>query len=812
MTDCRPVAAGAFPDHAPTFTGFCCAERFAVDNRANTTPDVQGNDPAMNATENSNSAYKVVGTRPIRHDGLDKVTGRAIYGADIQLSAMVYGAVARSPHAHAVIRKIDTSRAESLPGVLAVATGNDMPAAESKVEESGDISLNYSFPSRNVMAQGKVLYSGHVVAAVAALDRNTALEAASLIDVEYELLEPVMNVHDALAPGAPVVVPDLVGNDVGEPVRDTNVATHLHYELGDPDAGFEQAATIIERSFELATVHQGYIEPQAGTAYWNAEDRLTVWTSTQGAFGARRQLANILRMPESRIKVVPLEIGGGFGGKISVYLEPVAAILSRKCGRPVKMWMDRKSVFEATGPAAGGAVRVKIGVNEKGYITAAEAEFKYEAGAFPGAPIAQAIECGFAPYRVPNARVDGYDLIVNKPKTAAYRAPGTTHAAFAIETVMDELGEKLGIDPIELRRMNASREGDRRVDGPIWGPRFNLEVLEAAKNSPHWTSPLERDETDGKRQGRGLAMGYWRNGGRKSAATLSVNIDGTVALVEGSVDIGGTRVALAMQAAEVLGIPVEDVRPTVADTEGIGFTDITAGSRTAYATGYATYNAAQSVIAELKKRAALVWDIDHEQIGFEDGVFRSNLDSELQMSFKELAARLDTTGGPVITAGSVDLTDASGAFGIHIADVEIDPETGKTDVIRYTVVQDVGRAVHPSYVEGQIQGGASQGVGWALNEEYFMGDDGVMLNASFLDYRMPTSLDLPMIDVILVEKGNPLHPFGVRGVGEVPITPPVAAIANAIHDALGVRMRVTPMNPGRILNALEAKAAGSRSR
>ncbi len=517
----------------------------------------------------------------------------------------------------------------------------------------------------------------------------------------------------------------------------------------------------------------------------------------------RKQTAGLLNVDESRIKVTPLEIGGGFGGKIPVYLEPIAAILSRKSGRPVKMIMERKNVFEGSGPAPGGKVRVKLGVNDDGKIIAGTTDIYLEAGAYPGSAVGAAEQCVFACYDIPNTRIDSYDVVVNKPKSAAYRAPGSPQVALAIESVVDEICETRGYDKVEFRLNNAAKEGTRRADGPIY-PRIGLiETLEAAKDSPHWNSDLDADPGNGRKRGRGIASGYWFNVGLKSAVNLSVNEDGTVSLVEGSTDIGGTRASIAMQAAEVLGLDAHDVRPVVTDTESIGYTDVTGGSRVCYATGYAAYIAANNLADEMKKRAAMIWGIDDSDVQFDDGVFSSSSDPELNLHFRDLASRLGDTGGPVTSTGSVDLEDAGGGFGVHIADVDVDPETGKTDVVRYTVVQDAGKAIHPAYVEGQMQGGAVQGIGWALNEEYFMSDDGVMANSTFLDYRMPTSLDLPNIETIIVEVPNPIHPFGVRGVGEVPIAPPLPTVANAIYDAVGVRLDETPMKAGNIVEALE---------
>ena len=525
--------------------------------------------------------------------------------------------------------------------------------------------------------------------------------------------------------------------------------------------------------------------------------KITIWCSTQGAFNARGQVAEILQHPVSKVKVVPMEIGGGFGGKISVYLEPLAALLSKKSGRPVKVLMSREDVFESTGPTPASYVRVKIGVTNEGRITAAEAYIAFEAGAYPGSPVGAGAMCVFSPYKIDNGFIDAYDVVVNKPKTNAYRAPGSTNVAFATETVIDEICEKIGMDPIEFRLLNSAKEGDSRVDGPVF-PRIGfIETIEAAKEHPHYSAPLE-----GKYRGRGVATGFWPNFAFKSSVSINVNPDGTISLVEGSTDIGGSRASIAMQAAEVLGISAESVHPTVVDTNSVGYTDVTGGSHTTYTTGLAAYEAAQDVKHQMIERAAKLWEVDAAEVEFADGVFRYVNGKEEEIDFKGLAEKLGHTGGPLMGRASVAPSGAGSSIGTHIVDVEVDADTGKVEILRYTATQDAGKAIHPSYVEGQIQGGAVQGIGWALNEEYIYNEDGQMTNASFLDYRMPTSYDLPMIDAVIVEVPNPGHPFGVRGVGETPIAAPPAAIANAIYNAIGVRLRELPMSPGRILKAM----------
>ena len=742
--------------------------------------------------------YKVIGTRPIRHDGVDKVTGRAIYGADFQITGLLHGRVLRSPHAHARIVSIDTSRAEAHPGVKGVVTSQDLPAAEDKMADLGEGPVNLKYLCDNILASDKALYKGHAIAAVAATNPHIAEEACELIDVEYQVLPPVLEVRQAMEPDAPILHEHLTTSSLGDTEdKPTNIASHLQHKKGDIEKGFADAEVVIERDFVTGTVHQGYIEPHNATAHYNQDGQLTVWCSTQGAFTVREQLAEILQYPVSKIKVVPLEIGGGFGGKINVYIKPVAALLAKKTGKPVKVLMNRADVFEGTGPTPASYITIKIGAKKDGKITAAQTSLAFEAGAYPGSPVGAGAMCVFAPYNIENVLIDGYDVVLNKPKSAPYRAPGATNAAFGTETVVDELAETLNIDPLEIRLMNGAKEGDRRPDGPVY-PRIGfIETLEAAKEHPHYTS------SNGKKyHGRGIASGFWFNIGLESSVTINVNPDGTVNLVEGSTDIGGTRASIAMQAAEVLGIPAESVNPAVVDTNSIGYTAVTGGSRTTYATGYAAYEAAQDVVKQMKARAAKLWEVDEDNVQFVDGEFSSINGKEEQMSFRDLSGKLSQTGGPVVGRATMDPAGAGGAFATHVVDVEVDVETGKVEILRYTATQDAGKAIHPSYVEGQIQGGVVQGIGWALNEEYIYNDEGEMTNASFLDYRMPTCLDLPMIDTVIVEVPNPGHPYGVRGVGEVPIVPPPAAIANAIYDAIGIRMTELPMSPDRLLKAL----------
>ena len=761
----------------------------------------------------STEEFKVVGTRPIRHDGPDKVVGRARYAADIHLPGMLHGKILRSPHAHARIRGIDPSRALALPGVEAVVTSADLPEVSAEVSEQEEgASVNYGFYSRNVMAREKALYLGHAVAAVAATSLHVAEEALALIDVDYEVLTPVLDAFQAMEDDAPIVherlltmnSPAMRSGGWGDVAtgKQSNVANRFEFHLGDVEQGFREADVVLEREYHTKPVHQGYIEPHSATAQWNTDGTVTIWASSQGHFALRDHTSAILDLPVSKVKIIPMEIGGGFGGKGQggCYLEPVAAAMARKTGKPVKFSMSRTEVFHGTGPTSGTHIKVKMGATNDGKITAAEANLIYEAGAFPGSPVPSGCRTMFGPYDIANAYIEGLDVVINSQKSSAYRAPGSPPAAFAAESLVDELCDAIGMDPVEFRLLNASKEGTRQPAGPVFRRIGMVEVLQAAQQHPHLTAPLE-----GPNQGRGVAVGAWFNGTGPASAVASVNPDGTIGLVEGSPDIGGSRAAMAMHVAEVLGIPATDIKPSIADTDSIGYSSGAGGSGVTFKMGTAVYQAAEDVRRQLVERAARIWEVDPEDVEYGDGELHHKGDPELKTTLKQIARGLNGTGGPIVGRATANPGGVGNAFALVIVDVEVDPETGKVDILRCTAVQDVGKAIHPSYVEGQIQGGVVQGIGWALNEEYFVDQQGLMLNSSFLDYRMPTSLDLPMIDTVVVEVANPGHPLGVRGVGEVPLVPPMAAVANAISHAIGVRTNRLPMNPGNVLEALWEK-------
>jgi len=749
---------------------------------------------------------KVVGTRPVRPDGVPKVTGLARYGADFALPGMLWGDILRSPHAHARIRSIDTAKARALPGVKAVITAADFP--EQKYEFIGPerVAVNFWHMTRNIMAREKVLYEGHAVAAVAAINKAVASAALRLIEVDYEPLPHVIDVDAAMRPDAPLLFEDMITRGVEPaPDRPSNVSKRIEFKLGDPEAGFAAADEIVEMSFKTAPVHQGYIEPHGCLARFDAEGQGEIWASSQGHFVVRAYVARLLGMNIGDVLVHPAEIGGGFGGKTVIYVEPVAALLSRKTGHPVKIVMSREDVFKSTGPTSGSSMTVKIGVKRDGRIVAADGVFKFQAGAFPGSPVMNATMCGFAPYDIPNVRSVGYDVVSNRPKSAAYRAPGSPISAYAVESTMDAVAAKIGMDPLKFRLMNACKSGTQTAWGPKHAHDGCAETIKAVLDHPAYAAPL------GKNQGRGVASGFWFNNGGESSATVHVTEDGSVAVATGSMDIGGSRASMAMMAAETLGVAYDQVRAIVADTASIGYTHVTGGSRVTFATGIAVVEACNKVIAELCTRAAMIWNVDRGEVVWEGGCARhtgQNAGKIEPLTLKAIAAKRAVTGGPIGAEASVNAGGAAPGFATELCDVEVDPETGSVKILRFIVAQDVGRAIHPSYVEGQLHGGVVQGIGWALNEEYIYDAAGHLLNAGFLDYRIPVASDLPMIEAVLVEVPNPNHPFGVKGAGEVNIVPSMAAVANAVNNAIGRRLTELPMSPPKVLAALDSGSKG----
>jgi len=739
---------------------------------------------------------KWIGQRTIRPDGVDKVTGSAQYAADFTMPGMIWGKILRSPHAHALVKKLDTSKAEAMKGVLAVMTGDDLPLLPLDVPmPTGPNDVRWI--SRGVMAREKVLYAGHAIAAVAATSQKIAEAALELIEVEYEVLPHVIDVDEAMAPGAPILHDWIETKGIDGP---TNISNAMEVKCGDVEQGFADADLVIERTFKSSAVHQGYIEPQACIVSYKPNSQSTIWSSSQGQFMVRNLTALIAGMTTGDIKAVPAEIGGGFGGKTIVYLEPVAMVLSKKAGRPVKIQHSREDVFHGTGPASGMSATLKVGVKKDGKLTAVAGAYNFQAGCYPGSPVGRACTFSFSAYNIPHADVKGVDVVSNRPNVTAYRGPGAPQGNYVFEAMLDEIADQLGIDPWELRIRNFIKPDETTIYGAKIGEAGLMECVDAVRNHPNAKAPL------GPNQGRGIAFGYWGNAGGESSAQLHINEDGTALVITGHPDIGGSRASMVNIAAEKLGIDYRKVHAQIGDTNNVGISAITGGSRVTFASAMAVDQATDQVIKTLKARAAMTWGIDPDAVEWADGEARpagANAGKFEALSLADLAAKAESTGGPITAAVSLNATGHMGAAGAHMVDVEVDPETGHVTVLRYTASQDVGRAIHPAYVEGQIQGGVVQGIGWALNEEYVYTKDGRMDNAGFLDYRMPVASDLPAIDPVLVEIPNPKHPYGVKGVGETPLVPPLAAVANAVAHAIGKRLYELPMSPPRILAALD---------
>ena len=747
------------------------------------------------------NGFRVIGQGIPRVDSEERVKGKAVFAADLTLRGTLHAKFVRSPHAHARIVRIDASKALQLPGVKGVVTAADLPPlAEANATVGGETTMEAHYMRQYFLAEDRVLFHGHPVAAVAATTPQIAEEAASLIEVEYEPLQVVDDIQEAMKPDAYVIHPELRTRSLAGASPDpTNVSLHIGYEKGDLEQGFKDADVVLEREYWVDMAHQGYIEPQACTVEMDSSGHLTIYNTTQGAFRLKANTATLLNIPMNKVKVVPQEIGGGFGGKGFTAPELPTALLAMKTGLPVKTVLSRTEVFQATGPAPDSYSTVKIGARRNGEITALQVSYVLNAGCVPGAGLSvnNILVAGYSTYKPAALKYDGYEVVTNKPRTQSYRAPGMPNSGFTLETILDELAEALGMDPLDLRTLNASDDGDPMTDGrPLPSSGFK-KIFQQVKEHPAWSTPLAAG------RGRGVAMGMRREGGGVSSAHITVNSDATFNLVIGSVDLTGVRTSLSQIAAEELGVDVSDISASVGDTDSVGFTDGSWGSRTTYVTGTAVIRAAQEALRQLKERAAQRFQVEPSAIEYRDRNFYVQDNSEQQISLLELCkANVGQGVGAIIGAGVAARLAPVTSTAVQVAEVEVDRETGKVSVVKFTAFQDPGVAVNPVEVEGQMQGAAAQGVGWALWEGYDF-QKGLLKNPNFLDYRMPTFLDLPPIETVFVGSPAQEGDIGIRGAGEVGIIPPMPAIANAIYGATGIRMTHVPMTPERMLWALQ---------
>jgi xanthine dehydrogenase molybdenum-binding subunit len=741
--------------------------------------------------------FSVIGKRIPRIDSLSKVTGKAVYSADICLPGMLYGKILRSPHAHALIKRLDISKALAFEGVKAIITADDVPGYK-KINSL----LMEEIPH---LAQRKVVYVDQPVAAVAATSLSIAEKALELIDVKYEVLPPVFDVLESMKPSAPLIHSDLYTNHIVNPAptpdeKPSNIAYQLVINKGDLESGFRKADYILEDTFITDVVHQGYIESITSLASVDVDGKINVWTQSQGIFAARQRLADFLDLPVTRIKVHQVEIGGAFGGKNYLPVAPICALLSIKTGKPVRMELTRDEMMKDGRPTPGTVINVKMGVSKDGMITAAYGSFIFDAGAYPEMSHSFFTTHNvFSQYRIPNVRIESADVLTNKVPVAFYRSPGITQTHFATESIVDLMAQKIGMDPIQFRIRNVTSEGDTIPNGerlPKVGFKDTLEKMdEYLKN---------RGPVTGKNKGRGVACGYWHGTSGSFGVYLHVNADGSVNLVTGVTDISGARTTFAQIVAEELCLPIEKVNVITGDTETGPWATMSVGSMVLYSVATAAVKACQDIKEQMKLRAAGKLSIDASQIEFSKGIFQVRGNPSKLISFDVLA---ESTGsfrgaGPIVGKGTTGVFPDSPTLNVHAVDLEVDNETGKVKILSYAVSQDVGRAINPLIVEGQIQGGAVQGIGWALMEGYVF-ENGAMLNSSLLDYRLPTAVDVPQIDILLVEVPSAAGTYGIRHAGEPPNIPAPAAIASAIQNATGVRIKELPMTPEIILQSIK---------
>ena len=756
--------------------------------------------------------YRAVGRPMARVEGVGKVTGRTTYTADVHVPGMLHVKLLRSPHAHARIQRIDTSRAAALEGVEAVVTAADLPALDPK-----RVASNRAY---NLLAAEEVVFVGQPVAAVLARDLTTAEEALGLIEVEYEELPAVLDPLEALKEGSPLArssVGDADGSEswahaaVGVEEeesrgRATNIASRIRFTRGDVAVGFADADLVVERTYRTAMVHQGYIEPHATVVDYDATSgEMTMYTGTQGQFFVRDEIARILRLPETKMRVVGLELGGGFGGK-TFLLQALCAALALVVKRPVKLVLTRAEDLTGAAPAPQAVFELKTGMKRDGTLTALWARAVYDSGAFPGA--AMAIGCimlgGY--YRCPSLEIQGFEVLTNKVSVGAYRAPAVPSATFAIESQMDIMARELDLDPLEVRLRNAVQEGDPLPTETLYSRIGLRECLERVRESDLWRQRGRAEREVGpRRRGVGVAAGGWLGGLQPAAASVMLNGDGTIGVLVGSNDISGTNTSFAQIAAEELAIPVSRVRVSTGDTHTAPFAGLSAGSKTLFTVGRAVKAAAEDARRQILDTAAQRLEVPVEELECADGVVRSRSDPQKSLTFDRLA-RITTNFGaaypPVVGRGAIAARRQAPGFSVQAAEVEVNTETGQVRVLRHVTAQDAGFAVNPLSVEGQMQGGTTQGIGMGLYEEMLYDDRGRLLNPSLLDYRMPTAGDVPHIETLIVEVPSEDGPYGARGVGEPPVVPTSAAIANAVHDAIGVRITEIPITAERILRAL----------
>ena len=733
----------------------------------------------------------ILGQNYPRVDAADKVSGRSQYASDIYLPGMLLCKVLKSPHPHARIVQIDTSRAERLPGVRAVITGQDVP----------DVRFgNGAIKDKRILARDKVRYIGEPVAAVAAVDEITAEEALALIDATYEVLPAITDPIAALRPEAPLVHEELPTYEGYKPNMQGNICTILAADRGDVDAAFAQADHVFEDTFRSQGINQGYLEAMACVAQADPSGRINIWTSTQAPYQIRATLAAVIEQPLARIRVIPMEMGGGFGAKLRLCVEAYPALLSLRTGKPVKLIATREETFTLSGFRLPTIVYIRTGVMRDGSIVARESISIFDMGAHLGAGVQSGVSHTLGPYNIPNYRMRSYAVYTNKIWAGSYRASGVADVTFAVESHTDIIARRLGLDSWDFRKQNAFHAGDRALQGGTIPPNGLHETMDAVKQHMHWP------QTSAPGIGVGLAMCQWRSGSGPSTASISIHDDGTVSVLTGSVDISGTDTVLAQIAAETLGVKFEDVVIAKRDTDLAPFTGPSGGSRIIYSQGKVVQMAAADARDKLLALASEHLDVQPGMLTCAAGRVYVTETPERGVTLAHLARlSLSAASGPIVGNAALSTMPYAPIFSTQAAEVQVDKATGKVRVQRFVQAQDIGLAINPMAVEGQIDGGVVQGIGRALTEEVVI-DDGHIRNPSLTTYLMPMAADLPSIENILVQVPSDEGPFGARAVAEPPGFGPPAAIANAIEDAVGVRLKDLPLSAERLLQALQGEA------
>ena len=738
--------------------------------------------------------FSAIGKNSIRVDGMDKVTGRATYAGDVYLPGMLMCKIMTSTRSHAKIVSIDTTAAEALPGVRCVITGSDYP----------DVRFGSgALKDRRIMAREEVFYIGEPVAAVAADDEMTALEAIGLIEIKYEDIKHVVDPLQAISGKSVDVHTDLEDFEGFGFALGGNNCTMLDSDRGDVEQGFKDSDVIIEETYHTQPISQGFLEPMACVADVEANGRLDIYASTQGPYQVRSQLASVLDMSIGHIKVTAMEMGGGFGAKLRLALEGFPAMLAIKTGKPVKLVNTREEAFTLNGPRLETNIYLKTGVTSDGKILAREASSVFDVGAYLGAGPNAGVGHGLGAYSIPNFKLRSYGVYTNKLYVGSYRASGVADMNFATESHTDVIAHKLGIDPMEFRIKNALSEGDTAVNGSTIPVNGLMETILAVKERLGLPKKMEEG------RGVGIAVGEWRSGSGPSTASISVNEDGTVSLLTGSVDISGSDTSLAQIAAESLGLRLEQVVVAKRNTDMAPFTGPSGGSRIVYSQGRAVQNASEDTKAKLLDLAADRLGVQADALECTGGSVYVQDNPVQSLDLGQLARMsLTSRGGPIIGTASLSSLPYAPVFNAQAAEVIVDRETGQVRVTRFVQAQDIGKAINPMGVEGQLEGGAVQGIGRALSEEILIDKEtGQVRNPSLATYLMPLSVDMPDIENILVEVPSADGPFGARAVAESPGFGPPAAIANAIFDAVGVRIKTLPLSAERVLAAIQGRDA-----